>query len=87
MSFAVTDAVSQVLASALDGVSLRQRVIESFDETFDTNFQICIGRVRAGMNHEKPKRAKFDKMPTLKPAFTSVSSGPGAGAITGANER
>ncbi len=34
---------------------------------------------------EEPKRAKFDKMPTLKPAFTSVASGPGAGTITAAN--
>ena len=33
---------------------------------------------------EEPKRAKFDKMPTLKPAFTGASSG-GAGTITAAN--
>ena len=36
MSFAVTDAVSQVLASALDGVSLRQRVIADNIANVDT---------------------------------------------------
>ena len=36
MSFAVSDAVSQVLASALDGVSLRQRVIADNIANVDT---------------------------------------------------
>lgn len=36
MSFAVTDAVSAVLASALDGVSLRQRVIADNIANVDT---------------------------------------------------
>ncbi|HEX7716665.1 MAG TPA: flagellar basal body rod protein FlgB [Marmoricola sp.] len=36
MSFAVTDAVSQVLASALDGVALRQRVIADNIANVDT---------------------------------------------------
>ena len=36
MSFAVSDAVSQVLASALDGVSLRQRVIADNIANIDT---------------------------------------------------
>ena len=36
MSFAVTDAVSQVLASALDGVALRQRVTADNIANVDT---------------------------------------------------
>jgi flagellar basal-body rod protein FlgB len=36
LSFAVSDAVSQVLASALDGVSLRQRVIADNIANVDT---------------------------------------------------
>jgi flagellar basal-body rod protein FlgB len=36
VSFAVSDAVSQVLASALDGVSLRQRVIADNIANVDT---------------------------------------------------
>jgi flagellar basal-body rod protein FlgB len=36
VSFAVTDAVSQVLASALDGVTLRQRVIADNIANIDT---------------------------------------------------
>jgi flagellar basal-body rod protein FlgB len=36
VSFAVTDAVSQVLASALDGVALRQRVIADNIANVDT---------------------------------------------------
>ena len=36
MSFAVSEAVSQVLASALDGVSLRQRVIADNMANVDT---------------------------------------------------
>jgi flagellar basal-body rod protein FlgB len=36
LSFAVSDAVSQVLASALDGVSLRQRVIADNISNVDT---------------------------------------------------
>jgi flagellar basal-body rod protein FlgB len=36
LSFAVTDSVSQVLASALDGVSLRQRVIADNIANVDT---------------------------------------------------
>lgn len=36
MSFAVSDSVSQVLASALDGVSLRQRVIADNIANVDT---------------------------------------------------
>lgn len=36
MSFAVSDAVSQVLASALDGVSLRQQVIADNIANVDT---------------------------------------------------